>query len=65
MLKGRVEMQCMDFLMSLLQFPLFPVMFVLKKIQRLLKNKKGFPLETKVNKLQVFPSLLRLHLLKD
>ena len=31
MLKGWVEMQCMDFLVSLLQFPLFPVMLVLKK----------------------------------
>lgn len=66
MLKGWVEMQCMDFLVSLLQFPLFPVMLVLKKKnQRFLKNEKGFPLETKVNKLQVFPSLLLLCLLKD
>ena len=39
MLKGWVEMQCMDFLVSLLQFPLFPVMLVLKKKnQRFLKN---------------------------
>ena len=31
MLRGRVEMQCMDFLVSPLQFPSFLVMFVLKK----------------------------------
>lgn len=67
MLKGWVEMQCMDFLVSLLRFPLFPVMLVLKKQknQRFFKNEKVFPLETKVNKLQVFPPLLLLCLLKD
>lgn len=33
MWRGWVEMQCMDFLVSQQQFPLFPVMFVLKKVK--------------------------------
>ena len=41
------------------------VSFEKKKNQRILKNEKGFPLETKVKKLQVFPSLLLVCLLKD
>lgn len=42
MLRGWVEMQCMDFFVSPLQFPSFPVMFVLKKVKDL-KKWKWFP----------------------
>lgn len=36
-MRGWVEMQCMDFLVSPLQFPSFPVMFVLIKVKDLKK----------------------------
>ena len=65
-LRGWVEMQCMDFLVSLRPFPLFPVILVLKKVKDLKKWRKKFASWDKSQEIVSVPlSLLLLYVLKD